>query len=150
PLVVLLSRGSMLSLEVILLEFLPGSQIRRRLSDLKYGDSVALMNRYAGTLVFCTLVVAINFVVLDLTFDFLFDSPLFFDRFEWMYFDEALISYFTTDPRCVSAVLALLWITYPLARLTLFFCYLDVRIRKECWDLELDFRVEARRLEGQP
>jgi hypothetical protein len=45
-------------------------------------------------------------------------------------------------------LVSVLWIVYPVIRLAWMFCYLDVRIRKEGWDLEIDFRVEARRLEG--
>jgi hypothetical protein len=32
-------------------------------------------------------------------------------------------------------------------RLAWFFCYLDQRIRNECWDLQLQYRAEAARLE---
>ena len=35
----------------------------------------------------------------------------------------------------------------PVIRLAWFFCYLDQRIRNECWDLQLQFRAEAARLE---
>jgi len=42
-----------------------------------------------------------------------------------------------------------MWLTYPIIRLAWFFCYLDQRIRNECWDLDLQCRVEAVRLEEQ-
>jgi hypothetical protein len=47
----------------------------------------------------------------------------------------------------VSALSATAWLVYPLARLAWFFCYLDARIRKEGWDVELAFRIEAGRLQ---
>jgi hypothetical protein len=54
------------------------------------------------------------------------------------------------DPLVVSALSATAWLVYPLARLAWFFCYLDARIRKEGWDVELAFRIEAGRLQTVP
>ena len=54
-----------------------------------------------------------------------------------------LLSY---DPLLVVALASTWWLVYPLARLAWFFCYLDARIRKEGWDVEIAFRVEARRI----
>lgn len=50
------------------------------------------------------------------------------------------------DPKVVTVLMGVLWLVYPLARMAWFFCYLDQRIRNECWDVELDFRRDARRL----
>jgi hypothetical protein len=50
------------------------------------------------------------------------------------------------DPLLVGALSATWWLVYPLARLAWFFCYLDLRVRKEGWDVEIELRVEARRL----
>lgn len=61
----------------------------------------------------------------------------------------ALASKLIDDPLVVTTLQVALWMTYPFARLAWFFCYLDQRIRNECWDLELQFRVEAARL-GEP
>ena len=52
------------------------------------------------------------------------------------------------DPLVTTVIHALLWAFYPLIRIAWFFCYLDVRIQKEGWDVELDFRIEAQRLEA--
>jgi hypothetical protein len=46
----------------------------------------------------------------------------------------------------VVALASTWWLVYPLARLAWFFCYLDARIRREGWDVEIAFRVEARRI----
>jgi hypothetical protein len=40
-------------------------------------------------------------------------------------------------------------LVYPLARLAWLFCYLDVRVRKDCWDMQLQFAEEVRRLKSQ-
>ena len=51
------------------------------------------------------------------------------------------------DPAFLTALQLALWLPYPVVRLAWFFCYLDQRIRNECWDLQLQYRVEAARLE---
>ncbi len=52
------------------------------------------------------------------------------------------------DPLVVATLCGTLWLVYPIARLAWFFCYLDARIRKEGWDVELAFRIEGRRLQS--
>ena len=47
----------------------------------------------------------------------------------------------------MTAIQFTIWLPYPVIRLAWFFCYLDQRIRNECWDLQLQFRAEAARLE---
>ena len=54
------------------------------------------------------------------------------------------------DDRAVIVLLQVaLWIPFPIVRLAWFFCYLDQRIRNEFWDLDLQFREEAVRLQEQ-
>jgi hypothetical protein len=52
------------------------------------------------------------------------------------------------DPRCLAVFAAAVMLVYPIVRLAWFFCYIDLRVRRDCWDMELLFRQEARRLEG--
>ena len=51
------------------------------------------------------------------------------------------------DPKMLTAMQLTVWLPYPVIRLAWFFCYLDQRIRNECWDLQLQFRAEAVRIE---
>jgi hypothetical protein len=37
-------------------------------------------------------------------------------------------------------------LVFPIARLAWLFCYLDVRVRKDCWDMQLQFAEEVGRL----
>lgn len=147
PLALLVSKGSMLVREVILLEKLEGYRLRLRLADLRHGDAVGVAQRYLGTLLFASLVVIIAFLMLDSTATFVLEAPVLFGRLQAASLGEA-VDLLLSDPRCVVTATAVVWLAYPLARLTLYLCYVDIRIRKECWDLELDFRIEARRLEG--
>ena len=91
------------------------------------------------------------FMLIDVVSGMVFNFPIFFgtiapgpDR------QAAFAAKLIDDPVLVTMLQISLWITYPIARLAWFFCYLDQRIRNECWDLELQFRVEAARLGEQP
>ena len=55
--------------------------------------------------------------------------------------------FFWGDPVVVTAVLAVALLVYPIGRLAWFFCYIDVRVRRDCWDMELQMLQEAERLE---
>ena len=53
-----------------------------------------------------------------------------------------------SDPIVITAGLAVAFLVYPIARLAWFFCYIDVRVRRDCWDVELQILQEAQRLEA--
>jgi hypothetical protein len=66
----------------------------------------------------------------------------FGERFDYFF------HFLGTDPVVITAALAVALMVYPIARLTWFFCYMDVRVRRDCWDIELQIIQEARRLEA--
>ena len=37
---------------------------------------------------------------------------------------------------------------YPVGRLAWFFCYIDARVRRDCWDMELQIVQQAKHLEN--
>jgi hypothetical protein len=53
-----------------------------------------------------------------------------------------------SDPIVVTAALAVAFLVYPIGRLAWFFCYMDVRVRRDCWDMELLIIQEAERLDA--
>jgi hypothetical protein len=61
---------------------------------------------------------------------------------------RATVEMLLRDPRCLTVFAAAVMLVYPIVRLAWFFCYIDLRVRRDCWDMELLFRQEARRLEG--
>ena len=137
--------------EVMFLERTPLSQISQRLSWLGRGGGYS---RNIGRLVTLTCFWALFavglFLMIDLLSGWVFNAPIFFGTIapgpDQM---QALASRIIDDPIVVVTLHVALWLTYPLVRLAWFFCYLDQRIRNECWDLDLQFRVEAVRLEEQ-
>lgn len=140
--------------EVILLERLRGARMASRSAELMRNVGFALLTRCFTIGVFGAIAVISLFILADKGAEFFLAIPILFGRVSsdvptTVYVQEAL-DLLRYDPFAITALHATLWLVYPVARLAWFFCYLDVRIRKECWDVELDFRIEARRLESLP
>lgn len=136
--------------ELLLLEDLKGSRARQRLSDLMRHTFVDLTVRQVSILGFMLAMVLSLFTLLDQASGILLGLPILFGRVSRPFFWEEISTLLFYDPWVVSVLSATLWLVFPLARLAWFFCYLDVRIRKEGWDVELDFRIEAERLQTVP
>lgn len=127
----------------------------RRTNELIKGEMGDLFFRSFGILLFCTLL----WFSLLLTFDFvsskLLGLPILLGRLQadWSYFDsgESFVywsGFFWGDPIVLTASLATALLVYPLGRLAWFFCYIDVRVRRDCWDMELKILQESERLEA--
>ncbi len=136
--------------EVLLLEQAPVNSVTKRLSWLAGGGGYSRnLGRSAGLMVFWAVLSFGLFLILDFLSTSLFNVPIFFktafgssqstgDVFTQLLYD---------DPKVLTAIQFVVWLPYPVIRLAWFFCYLDQRIRNECWDLQLQFRAEAARLE---
>lgn len=132
--------------ELLLLEDLKGRRARQRLSDIVRRTYVDLTVRALSILAFMTAMVLSLFTLLDQASGILLGLPILFGRASGALFWEEMRALVFYDPWVLSVLSVTAWLVYPLARLAWFFCYLDVRIRKEGWDVELDFRSEAERL----
>lgn len=134
--------------EVLLLELCPLRKYEVRLNDLLQGTFWNLVGRLVMVLAFFSVAVVSLFLFIDLTSSTLFSWPILSGRVSSLaYLDRELRTLLTVDPRVGTVLVAVLWLIYPVARLAWMFCYLDVRILKEGWDVELNFRIEARRLQ---
>ncbi len=135
--------------EVMLLERTKFSQVTQRLSWLGKGGGFSRnLGRLLALLVFWGIASAGVFRTIDMLSDTLFNAPIFFNTIsDSPDMFEALMGRMIDDPKVLTLLQVSLWIPYPIVRLTWFFCYLDQRIRNECWDLELQFRLESTRLE---
>jgi hypothetical protein len=135
--------------EVLLLEGCPAKRYETRLNDLLNQSFGGLVGRLFAIVSFFSITTLSLFVLIDLAVGTLLGLPVLVGRFsDLAYFVEEFTTLMLHDPRVSTVLVSVLWIVYPVIRLAWMFCYLDVRIRKEGWDLEIDFRVEARRLEG--
>lgn len=132
--------------EVLVLEQLRGARIGKRLEEILRSNHVEACGRYFAIASFALLVSIVLFLFLDLGSQVLFGVPIFLAKVSWAVAYEDVMNLLSYDPLLVIALASTWWLVYPLARLAWFFCYLDARIRKEGWDVEIAFRVEARRI----
>ena len=134
--------------EILMLEMCPLRKYEVRLNDLLQGTFWNLVGRLVMVLVFFSVAALSLFLFVDLVASTLFSWPILSGRVSSLAFlDRELETLLTVDPRVGTALVAVLWLVYPVARLAWMFCYLDVRILKEGWDVEINFRIEARRLQ---
>ncbi len=135
--------------EILLLERCPARRYETRLNDLMNSTFRDLVGRLMMIVVFFTVSVISLFVLVDMASGTLLGLPILSGRVSgFAYFFEEVATLMTRDPRIATVFISILWLVYPVTRLAWMFCYFDVRIRKEGWDVELDFRVEANRLEA--
>lgn len=147
PLLVIVRYGFVA--ETLFLESTPKKKVGSRVSNLMANVYSDLVGRSVTSLLFYILTAFGLFVIIELVFSILLGIPVVYGRLGgggdlWDEFVILMLS----DPWCITVFHAILWLVYPLIRLAWFFCYLDVRIQKEGWDVELDFRIEAQRLNG--
>lgn len=135
--------------EILLLERCPAKRYESRLNDLMNSTFSNLLGRLVMIVVFfgaCTLSL---FMLVDLASGTLLGLPILAGRVSSLaYVIEEVITLLTLDPRVATVLISVMWLVYPVTRLAWMFCYFDVRIRKEGWDVDIDFRVEAKRLEA--
>jgi hypothetical protein len=128
----------------------------RRTDELIKGELFDLLLRALRIDLFCKLLWLSLFLTLDLGCQFLLGFPILLGRLhvdvEYMgglvEAIEYLFSFFWNDPRVVTAMLLTAFAVYPFGRLAWYFCYIDLRVRRDCWDMELQILQEAERLDG--
>jgi len=138
--------------EVLFLERTPAKEVSRRLSTLGKGGGYARnLSRLSGLLCFWVICSLGLFIFINQLAGWIFNVEIFTGTMiggeDWF---EALMASFVDDQAVILLLQIAVWIPFPVVRLAWFFCYLDQRIRNECWDLDLQFRAEVTRLEEQP
>jgi hypothetical protein len=127
----------------------------RRTNELLKGEIGDLFQRSAGLVVFCGLLWFVLLVTVDFASARLLGIPILWGRVTvdtsylggFMESVPYLMDFLWSDPVVVTAALACALYAYVIGRLAWFFCYIDVRVRRDCWDMELAILQEARRLE---
>ncbi len=130
-------RGVLAKLSHHLHETRGSTLIRKRFGDIS--------NSVVGISIFCGLLWFVCFMSSDLAIDFLFHIPIFTDRIG---FEGEIALLLWSDPKVLSLMLGCAFLVYPVGRLAWFFTYIDLRVRRDCWDMELEMLQEAQRLEG--
>jgi len=132
--------------EILYLENAPKKKAGIRLKNLMTSVYSDLVGRGLVLMFFYAVFVFGFYVFLELFCTVILGFSILWDRLDMLEGNYANL--FLFDPLVTTVIHALFWAFYPLVRIAWFFCYLDVRIQKEGWDVELDFRIEAQRLEA--
>jgi hypothetical protein len=128
----------------------------RRADELLKGEIGDLYFRSASIGMFCALLWWVMLLTADFASSHLLGLPILLGRLgiDLTYFKdiwtviEYIFRFLWSDPIVVTAALAVALLVYPIGRLAWFFCYVDVRVRRDCWDMELQILQEAQRLEA--
>ncbi|MFO1002869.1 MAG: hypothetical protein U0936_21265 [Planctomycetaceae bacterium] len=136
--------------EVLFLEQSKLNGVTARLSWLSGGGGYGRsLGRVLGLLFYWSFLSFGLFVLIDVAATMVFNRPIFFAILFEASRDgrDVFLQLTHDDPAFLTTIQLALWLPYPVIRLAWFFCYLDQRIRNECWDLQLQYRAEAARLE---
>ena len=98
-------------------------------------------------------------LTVDVAWTILFGRSLFFgrwhelgsvmnDELEIDVYLEHLWRLATSDPKVLVLHLTTGLAAYAVCRLAWFLCYIDLRVRRDCWDLELEILDESQRLDN--
>jgi hypothetical protein len=119
-------------------------------SDLVKEESGELFGRAWWMAQFGLLVWGVLFVTADACASLFFRAPIFLGRLQDLppgseakdYFQHAW-ELLLHDPLILATLTATALLVYPINRLAWFFCYIDLRVRKDCWDLEIRISNET-------
>jgi len=124
----------------------------RELVKEETGD---LFGRAIWMALFSFMLWVVIFMTIDAAASLIFRWPIFLGRLgnipreagADVYFDlagELLVR----DPLVLATLTATGLFVYLINRLAWFFCYIDIRVRRDCWDLELQFAQAAQNLKA--
>lgn len=136
--------------EVLLLEQASLNTVIARLNWLSGGGGYSRnLGRMFLLLAYWFMMSCGLFLMIDFLCTTLFNRPIFFSIMMQGSRDarDVFLQLTHDDPAFLTTIQLAMWLPYPVIRLAWFFCYLDQRIRNECWDLQLQYRTEAVRLE---
>jgi|GEM_PF-1394538 hypothetical protein len=128
------------------------TQLSRRLhhrgtDELIKSELGDLFLRLCGIGMFFCLLWAVLFFTLDVLCSLLFQTDILLGKLgELDIFSEQFWAFMATDPLLLTTLTGTALLAYPFVRIAWFLCYIDLRVRRDCWDLELSLSREAARL----
>ncbi|MCR9229755.1 MAG: hypothetical protein NXI29_01935 [bacterium] len=115
-----------------------------RTKDLIKTNFGSLFGRGLAIFLFCYILTLILFITFDYLCYTLLEFPILIGQIPYLLdpktADDTLINIMllmTTDPRVLAMLTAFILLVYPIGRLAWFFTYIDLRVRLDCWDMEL-------------
>ena len=115
-----------------------------------------LLNRFIGITFLCSVLHLVMLITLEFTLLLVFQRSLFWQQLTNVGFGmrnlsgnaEAVLNIILSDPELLAAHVAIGLMVYQVGRLAWTFCYIDSRVRLDCWDVELQLREQTSRLRG--
>lgn len=121
-----------------------GTSHDHRIKDLVSHDFVTLFVRGAMTFFFCYLLTFVLFITFDYLSYSLLEFPILIGQIPYIFDSESInqsisniILLVTSDPRVLTFLTGFILLIYPIGRIAWFFTYIDLRVRRDCWDMEL-------------
>lgn len=142
--------------EKFFLSSMEGRSQDRRTSELINQEIGPLTQRVLSTGLMTVCVVVCLFATVDYFSNLLFHKPILFgqvidDRYGLYFLDydpfKHLFDLLIYNPLVLAVVAGVVLFVYPIVRFAWFFCYIDLRVRGDFWDLELRFQKEVERLQ---
>ena len=121
-----------------------GASHDHRMKDLVSHDFGTLFFRGAMTFFFCYLLTFVLFITFDYLSNTLLEFPILIGQIPYVFDPESIdqslyniILLITSDPRVLTFLTGFILLVYPIGRIAWFFTYIDLRVRRDCWDMEL-------------
>ncbi|MCA9004528.1 MAG: hypothetical protein KDA70_04575 [Planctomycetaceae bacterium] len=124
-----------------------------RTKDLISTHFSTLCWRGAWTLFFCYILTCVLFITFDYLCSTLLDINILIGQMPYAFDPDNIgdpisnaLLLLSTDPRVLTVFTGFILLIYPIGRLAWFFTYLDLRVRYDCWDMELRMAEVSQRL----
>ena len=121
-----------------------GDSHDHRTKDLISNNFGQLFGRGLATFLLCYVLTLILFLTFDYLCYTLLEFPILIGQIPYLLdpktIDESMVNIvllMTSDPRVLSVLTGFILLVYPIGRLAWFFTYIDLRVRLDCWDMEL-------------
>lgn len=115
-----------------------------RTRDLISHDFGNLFWRALWICMYCYVLTMVLFITFDYLCYTLLEFPILIGQIPFLLDPKAenesisnIFLLMTTDPRVLTVLTGFILLVYPIGRLAWFFTYIDLRVRLDCWDMEL-------------
>lgn len=149
-------RAEQASLQFVGIATQDGTSHDHRTKDLISNDFGGLFFRAFWTFFFCYTLTLVLFITFDYLAYKLLDFPILIGQIPFLFdtdnVDESLTNILllmTTDPRVLAVFTGFILLVYPIGRLAWFFTYIDLRVRLDCWDMELRMTEVSQNLQAR-
>lgn len=130
----------------------------RNIKELLKSRGSDLVVQKLGIFAVCALLMPMLFFSIDIGCDLLFGFPILLGRLSDVVSETGksphalgpvgeTLDFMAGDPRALVLLTTVALIVYSINRLAWLFSYIDLRVRYDLWDIELQFQQEAQRLQ---